>query len=103
MKECKGKVYVVFEDFDSADRKKMYVLQKCCLHVKMMNMIQSMVPCVSLCVYILACAQREGGFSECFDCSIGLNQGCILSPILFLLFINALAYMSRSRVHQVIP
>ena len=34
--------------------------------------------------------QDSGSFTEIFDCHVGLNQGCMISPILFSLFINEL-------------
>ena len=40
---------------------------------------------------VQASVRCNGGLTELFQCLQGLKQGCIVSPILFLLLINELA------------
>ena len=40
---------------------------------------------------VVSCVRRGDRLTEFFDCPAGLRQGCILSPMLFSLFINEIA------------
>ena len=41
--------------------------------------------------FVVSCVRIGGRLTEFFDCPAGLRQGCILSPMLFPLFINEIA------------
>ena len=51
----------------------------------MLNAVKSLYTAVSSCVHI------NGFYTEWFDVTSGLRQGCSLSPLLFNIFINDLA------------
>ena len=40
---------------------------------------------------VSSCVRIEDRLSEFFDCPVGLRQGCVLSPVIFSLFINEIA------------
>lgn len=44
----------------------------------------------SIYVSVQSCVRANGSFTNFFECPVGLKQGCLLSPILFSLFINKL-------------
>ena len=72
--------------FDSIDRTKLWkCLFNCGLHGKMLTSIMSIYCKVKTCV------KSNNGLTECFDCPVGLKQGCVLSPVLFSLFISQLS------------
>jgi len=90
---CKrgGKLYVCFVDlkkaFDSVKRDLLFdVMQKNGLSCKFMKAVVAMYKSVVACVRVDATAK-----TEFFDCPLGLRQGCMLSPILFSIFINEVA------------
>ncbi|MEW8542874.1 MAG: reverse transcriptase family protein, partial [Candidatus Thiodiazotropha sp.] len=83
----RGKLYVGYVDFkaafDSVQRNKLWpALQRAGLHGKLFKAIQSVYKCVKSCV------RANYSLTNFFDCPVGLRQGCMLSPILFSLFIN---------------
>ena len=86
----KSKVYVAFIDymkaFDTVNRNSLWrVLNKVKTSTKMLRMLQGMYTSVQSCV-------RWGAtLSDFFDCSSGVRQGCLLSPLIFSLFINEVA------------
>ena len=45
---------------------------------------------------VKSCVRNNGAMSSTFDCNVGVRQGCILSPFLFVFFINELVVS----VHQ---
>jgi hypothetical protein len=86
-KKCK--IYVAFVDFkkafDSVDRNKLLlVLRKSGLYGKLLTSIESMYK------VFRSCVKTNEGLTDFFDCPMGVRQGCILSPMLFSLFINEL-------------
>ena len=44
---------------------------------KLMNGIKSIY------IYSLACLREKEGYSECFGTDSGVEQGCVMSPLLF--------------------
>ena len=89
-----GKLYVAFVDykkaFDTVDRDKLWeTLQKLQTSSKMVNIIKAMYTSVQSCV-------RWGWqFCEFFECSFGVKQGCLLSPLLLSLLISRVADFVR--------
>ena len=82
-----GKVCVDFIDymkaFDTVDREKLWeTLQKPRTYV---NMLKSMYSSVQ------ACVRWGGSISELFDCSLGVKQGCLFSPLIFSLLKSEVA------------
>ena len=82
-----GKGYVDFIDYQKAfDRVNRECLWACLrvkgLSRKMWNIIRSMYESVLCCI-------RDGYYyTDSFESPAGVNQGCLLSPKLFCLFIN---------------
>lgn len=92
------KLYVAFIDFkkafDSVNRNKLYkALLKHGIKGKLFSSIKSIYQLVKSRV-----KSNNNILTECFECPIGLRQGCKLSPILFCLFINELESYMRSTV-----
>ena len=82
-------MYVCFVDFqkafDSVNRRLLYnVLHKNDAKRNLLKSIQSIYSNVKSCVKTAKCC------TESFACLTWLRQGCNLSPILFILFINEL-------------
>ena len=46
---------------------------------------------------VVSCVRIGDRLTEFFDCPAGLRQGCILSPMLFSLFINEIASSVEQR------
>ena len=83
----KGKLYVAFIDylkaFDSVDRESLWlVLTKIKTSAKMLRMLQGIYSSVQ------ACVKWGLEASSFFDCPVGVKQGCMLSPLIFSLFVN---------------
>ena len=80
-----GKLYCIFVDFskafDSVNRSKLFVkLNKVGIQGKIFKIIKNMYSEVYSSV-------RVGGLlTESFNCPVGVRQGCMLSPLLFILF-----------------
>lgn len=86
----KGKLYVAFVDFkkafDSVHREKLWhVLRNAGISGHLYQSIQSIYKSVQSCV------RANSSLTNFFGCPIGLKQGCLLSPVLFSIFINELA------------
>lgn len=87
----KGKLYACFVDlrkaFDSIQHQPLFeiLLKRNNIDGKFMKSIISIYKTVSSCIRI------KDKLTEFFECPVGLRQGCILSPELFLLFVNEVA------------
>ena len=101
----KNPLYVAFiafqKAFDSVDRELFYnVLRQNGVKGKLFSAIRSNYVCVK------ALVRTTCGMSDTFNCPIGLRQGCSLSTILFVLFINELydvLHISNTRGVQRLP
>ena len=85
-----GKLYACFVDlkkaFDSVHRESLInVLHSNGLSGKFIRALEAMYRSV------LSCVRVKDKLTELFDCPGGLRQGCILSPVLFSLYINEMA------------
>ena len=101
----RGKVYIGFVDFkaafDSVHRDKLWsALNRYGIKGKLLNSIKAVYKSVKSCVKV------RDTLTESFDCHIGVRQGCMISPILFSLFINEFAELieqSGLRGIQLLP
>ena len=85
-----GKLYVCFVDFkkafDSVNRQKLWqVLTTNGIKGNVFKAIYSMYACVKSCV------RFNNECTNTFDCPVGLRQGCLLSPVIFSIFVNELS------------
>lgn len=86
----KKKFYVAFVDykqaFDSVNRQNLWlILQKINMSTKMLTLLKGMYKSVQCCV------KWGHNFSDLFECTSGVKQGCMLSPLIFSLLINEVA------------
>ena len=73
--------------FDSVNRQKLWsVLKTNGLKGNLFKVIKSMYESVKACVRI------NGECTDYFECTEGLRQGCLLSPVLFSMFVNEYIY-----------
>jgi len=85
----KGRFYSVYVDFSKAfdtvpHLHLFYSLLNGNLHGRMINLLRNMYSNLKSCVLI------NGSLSEDFICSIGTRQGCMISPFLFIFYLNEL-------------
>ena len=83
----KGRLYVAFIDFEKAfDRidhySMFYKLLKSGVHGKMYKVLFSMYQ------HVKSCVRTPKGITDFFNCSLGVQQGSVLSPLLFNIFVN---------------
>ena len=85
----RSRLYVCFVDFqkafDSVNRRKLWrVLKTNGIKGNIFRVVHSMYESVKTCVRV------NGDYTKYFDCPVGLKQGCMLSPVIFSLFVNEL-------------
>ena len=90
-----GELYVCFVDFkkafDSVNRQKLWqVLTTNGIKGNVFKAIYSMYACVKFCV------RFNNECTNTFDCPVGLRQGCLLSPVIFSIFVNELSKLIES-------
>ena len=83
----RGKLYCLFVDFskafDTVNHSLLtYLLIKSGFHGKILKMLQKIYANMYFCV------KSMKGLTKSFKCNTGVRQGCLLSPRLFLLFIE---------------
>ena len=84
-----GKLYCIFVDFskafDSVNRSKLFIkLNKVGMQGKIFKIIKN--------VYseVYSSVRVGGRLTESFNCPAGVRQGCMESPLLFILYLNEL-------------
>jgi hypothetical protein len=99
--KSKGRMYCIFVDFSKAfdcvqHELLLYVLHKNNVSGQMVNVIKSMYS------QLQSCVRTNTGLSSYFNCKIGTRQGCMLSPFLFIMFLNELIEeLSNSNCHGI--
>ena len=91
----KGKVYVCFVDFqkafDCVSRDKLWrVLKTVGVKGNLFRVVKDMYRCVKACVRV------NDEYTDYFNCKVGLKQGCLLSPMIFSIFINDLTELIQN-------
>jgi len=91
----KGRFYSVFIDFskafDSVPHKYLfYSLLTRNLHGRVITLLRDMYSKLKSCVAI-----NDGYLCDDFSCSIGTRQGCMISPFLFIFYLNELIYLAE--------
>jgi hypothetical protein len=91
----KGRLYCLFIDFSKAfdcvnHKLLFYVLLKNGASSKVVKLIVSMYSQLKSCINV------KDGLSEYFACNVGTRQGCMLSPFLFVVFLNELLEMMKA-------
>ena len=71
-----------------------YLLIRSGMHGKMLMLIREIYSNVK------ATVKTDKGLYKFFDCKIGLRQGCLLSPELFIIFINELELMLKKSKYR---
>ena len=89
----KGRFYSVFVDFSKAFDSVphchlFYSLLNGDMHGRTVNVLRNMYSKLKACVQV-----NNGGLSEEFTCSIGTRQGCMISPFLFIFYLNELIHL----------
>ena len=65
-------------------------LVKTGIHGKLLKVIRSMYS------KLLSCVLTKGKLTEYFQCPVGTRQGCMISPLLFVLYLNQLSDLYRT-------
>ena len=102
---CNRKLYVAFIDykkaFDSIRREALYVvLERNGIKGQFLNAIKALYS------HVFSAVRCENNVSEYFECPVGLKQGCVLSPLLFNIFVSEISkYLNLNGLHgiQLIP
>ena len=95
MSRCKkGRCYSVFVDFTKTfDRiphnHLFYMLYQKGAHGRLLQVLKDMYS------KLKSCVTNGIVYSELFECSVGTRQGCIISPFLFIFYLNELIEMCR--------
>ena len=95
----KGRFYCLYVDFakafDTIDHSKLLTcLADRGIGGKLLRILKSMYS------KLHSCVQSSAHFTEFFPCNVGTRQGCILSPVLFSLFINELIVDIKANCHN---
>ena len=93
----KGRFYIIFVDFSKAFDT---VVHTHLWHCLMKNGIHGKFLCILRSMYanIRSNVKTDNGLTETFKCFIGTRQGDIISPLLFILYLNE--YLSQLRQKQ---
>ena len=88
----KGRFYSIYVDFSKAfdsipHQLLFYSLLNGNLHGKIITVMRNMYS------KLKSCVQVGNHISEYFDCTIGTRQGCMVSPLFFILYLNELTQM----------
>ena len=76
--------------FDTVNRDYLiYYLVKSGMHGRVLKLIREVYSTVR------ATVRTEQGLTDIFECKLGVRQGCMLSPRLFIIFINELEIMLK--------
>lgn len=92
----RGRFYCMFVDFqkafDSIQHNKLWdsLLRKS-VDGKILNVFKSMYE------KLKSCVKCGNGLTNYFNCTVGTRQGCVTSPIIFILFINDLVNYLREK------
>ena len=92
----KGRFYVVFIDFSKAfdsipHLHLWYRLINQGIHGRLLNVLRSMY------AKLRSCVLTQQGLTDFFQCFVGTRQGCMVSPLLFILYLNELLKCVKSR------
>ena len=93
---CKqgGRYYVFYIDFSKAfDRVSHILLFHRLLNIGIHGDIYKLLR--SLYSKIMACIQTDQGLTNFFQCQVGTMQGCMLSPFLFVMFLNQYIHLCQ--------